>query len=90
MTKDKPTVALLDSRIDAIRKELDTLKSELNKNSIKTNEILLSIAIMEKTLESISMTQRERKVTHERIVLFVVGGFIAAVVSFIVRGGLNI
>lgn len=84
-----PDIATLRAALDNIKEDVAELKIQSKHNEKKTQEILMSVAILEKTVSNIAGESRERKVVAERVFMFVVGGFIAAGISWIVRGGLS-
>lgn len=66
------------------------LKREQSELFDLTHNLNTNIALLTQSLEALNEREATRKATGERVVMFVVGGFIAAAVSWVVRGGLGL
>lgn len=53
------------------------------------NKLNTTIALLNQTVEIMAKNEEKRQQLLDRSVLFVVGGFISAVVAWVVRGGLG-
>lgn len=54
-----------------------------------THELNTNIALITQSLRELTQREDSRKAIGERVTLFIVGGFITAAVSWIIRGGLG-
>lgn len=66
-------------------------KLEASHDDLETSIIQLNttIALLNQTVEIMAKNEEKRQQLLDRSVLFVVGGFISAVVAWVVRGGLG-
>lgn len=83
-------------RLDGLeQKQLEILKTqeklETGQLSLKEsiNELNTTIALLNQTVELISKNEQKCKDTKEKGLLFILGSFVAAFVTWIVRGGLS-
>lgn len=70
-----------------LQRELKKEQAELYDLSHKLNT---NIALLSQSLSELLVRTEARKQVGERVLMFVVGGFIAAAVSWVVRGGLGL
>ena len=54
------------------------------------HQLKTQLALLTQTIEQLNKREASRRSVGERVTMFVVGGFIAAAVSWIVRGGLGL
>lgn len=54
------------------------------------HQLKTQLALLTQTIEQLNKREASRKSVGERVTMFVVGGFIAAAVSWVVRGGLGL
>jgi exonuclease VII small subunit len=66
--------------------KLEESNDHLEKSIIQLNT---TIALLNQTVETMAKNEEKRQQLLDRSVLFVIGGFISAVVAWIVRGGLG-
>ena len=66
------------------------LKKEQAGLSDLTHNLNTNIALLTQSLQSLNERETSRKATGERVAMFVIGGFIAAAVSWVVKGGLGL
>jgi exonuclease VII small subunit len=72
----------LERRISKLESSHDDLENSIN--SLNT-----TIALLNQTVETMAKNEEKRQQLLDRSVLFIIGGFISAVVAWIVRGGLG-
>ena len=72
----------LERRISKLEQSHDDLENSIN--SLNT-----TIALLNQTVETMSKNEEKRQQLLDRSVLFIIGGFISAVVAWVVRGGLG-
>jgi len=72
----------LERRISKLESSHDDLENSIN--SLNT-----TIALLNQTVETMSKNEEKRQQLLDRSVLFIIGGFISAVVAWVVRGGLG-
>lgn len=66
--------------------KLEEANDHLEKSIVQLNT---TIALLNQTVETMAKNEEKRQQLLDRSVLFVVGGFISAVVAWVVRGGLG-
>ena len=66
--------------------KLEDAYDELEETIIKLNTTL---ALLNQTVETMAKNEEKRQQLLDRSVLFVVGGFVSAVIAWVVRGGLG-
>ena len=54
------------------------------------HQLKTQLALLTQSIEQLNKREASRRSVGERVTMFVVGGFIAAAVSWIVRGGLGL
>lgn len=66
-------------------------KLEQSQDHLEASIVQLNttIALLNQTVETMAKNEEKRQQLLDRSVLFVVGGFISAVVAWVVRGGLG-
>lgn len=72
---------------DTIRR-VERLEEEIARLCATINDLNLTIALLNKTVESISASEKRRTELRDKSILFVVGGLISAVVVWVINGGL--
>jgi exonuclease VII small subunit len=72
----------LERRISKLESSHDDLENSIN--SLNT-----TIALLNQTVETMAKNEEKRQQLLDRSVLFIIGGFISAVVAWVVRGGLG-
>jgi uncharacterized coiled-coil protein SlyX len=72
---------------DTLRR-IEKLEEEISRLCLTINELNLIIAVLNKTVENMSVIERRRSELRDKSILFVVGGIISAVLGWIVSGGL--
>jgi len=66
--------------------KLEEANDHLEKSIIQLNT---TIALLNQTVETMAKNEEKRQQLLDRSVLFVIGGFISAIVAWVVRGGLG-
>lgn len=72
---------------DTIRR-VERLEEEIARLCATINDLNLTIALLNKTVESMSASEKRRTELRDKSILFVVGGLISAVVVWVINGGL--
>jgi hypothetical protein len=75
------------SEDDTIRR-VERLEEEIGKLCSIISDLNLTIALLNKTVESMSASEKRRTELRDKSILFIVGGFISAVVVWVINGGL--
>jgi uncharacterized coiled-coil protein SlyX len=75
------------SEEDTIRR-VERLEEEIARLCATINDLNLTIALLNKTVESMSASEKRRAELRDKSILFIVGGFISAVIVWIINGGL--
>lgn len=65
---------------------LEESNDHLEKSIVQLNT---TIALLNQTVETMAKNEEKRQQLLDRSVLFIVGGFISAIVAWVVRGGLG-
>lgn len=76
-------VTRVENDVTGLDGNLDLLKSAIG-------QLNVTVAILEQTLKTVKEGDGRRSDFNQKISFFFIGGFIAAVVGFIVKGGLSI
>jgi uncharacterized coiled-coil protein SlyX len=72
---------------DTLRR-VERLEEEIARLCATINELNLTIAVLNKTVENMSASEKRRTELRDKSLLFVVGGFISAAVVWVINGGL--
>lgn len=72
---------------DTIRR-VERLEEEIARLCATINDLNLTIALLNKTVESMSAAEKRRTELRDKSVLFVIGGLISAVIVWVINGGL--
>lgn len=75
------------SEEDTLRR-IEKLEEEISRLCATINELNLTIVVLNKTVESMSIAEKRRAELRDKSILFVVGGVISAVLGWIISGGL--
>lgn len=74
---------------DDLEKRVEKLESSLEGLKSSVHELNTTIALLNQTVEIMSKNEEKRQQMLDRSVLFIIGGFISAIVAWVVRGGLG-
>lgn len=66
--------------------KLEQSTEHLEKSIVQLNT---TIALLNQTVETMAKNEEKRQQLLDRSVLFIVGGFVSAIIAWIVRGGLG-
>jgi uncharacterized coiled-coil protein SlyX len=66
--------------------KLEDSNNHLEKGIVQLNT---TIALLNQTVENMAKNEEKRQQLLDRSVLFVIGGFISAMVAWVIRGGLG-
>jgi len=72
----------LERRVARLEENHDHLETSLN-------QLNTTIALLNQTVETMAKNEEKRAQLLDRSFLFVIGGFISAIVAWVVRGGLG-
>jgi len=75
------------SEEDTIRR-VERLEEEISKLCTTISDLNLTLALLNKTVENMSASEKRRAELRDKSILFIVGGFISAVIVWIINGGL--
>ena len=75
------------SEEDTLRR-IEKLEEEISRLCATINELNLTIVVLNKTVESMSLAEKRRAELRDKSILFVVGGVISAALGWIISGGL--
>ena len=75
------------SEEDTLRR-IEKLEEEISRLCATINELNLTIVVLNKTVESMSIAEKRRAELRDKSILFVVGGVISAALGWIISGGL--
>jgi hypothetical protein len=75
------------SEEDTLRR-IEKLEEEISRLCATINELNLTIVVLNKTVESMSLAEKRRAELRDKSILFVVGGVISAVLGWVISGGL--
>jgi uncharacterized coiled-coil protein SlyX len=75
------------SEEDTVRR-IEKLEEEISRLCATINELNLTIVVLNKTVESMSLAEKRRSELRDKSILFVVGGIISAVLGWVISGGL--
>jgi len=82
-------VKLENSYINLVELSRDLKKDQAELYDI-SHQLKTQLALLTQTIEQLNKREASRRSVGERVTMFIVGGFIAAVVSWVVRGGLEL
>jgi len=82
-------VKLENSYINLVEISRDLKKDQAELYDI-SHQLKTQLALLTQTIEQLNKREASRRSVGERVTMFVVGGFIAAAVSWVVRGGLGL
>lgn len=80
--------AELARRIEKLENHVDTLRVADDRIDKTLSELNTTIALLNQTVENIQKREDERKTFQNRTYMFIVGSFVAAFVTWIIKGGL--
>lgn len=75
-------------RLDRVESAIETLRTTDDRMNKTLSDLNVTMALMNQTQENIVKREEERRALQAKITMFIVGSFIAAAVTWIVRGGL--
>ena len=75
------------SEEDTLRR-IEKLEEEISRLCATINELNLTIVVLNKTVESMSLAEKRKAELRDKSILFVVGGVISAVLGWVISGGL--
>jgi prefoldin subunit 5 len=73
---------LLERRVERLEAEQDQLGKSLN-------QLNTTLALLNQTVATMAANEEKKKQMLDKGILFVIGGFVAAFVAWVVRGGLS-
>ena len=72
----------LTRRVEKLEESHDHLETTIS-------QLNTTIALLNQTVETMSKNEEKRQQMLDRSVLFIIGGFISAIIAWVVRGGLG-
>lgn len=79
---------ILELKLQEISKDVGELTSKVQAQELTLAQLNITISLLDQTVKTMSSLQEERKQFMNRVQFFVIGGFISALVAFIIGGGL--
>jgi prefoldin subunit 5 len=79
---------LLELRLQDVTKDLAEIGNRVQSLDTNLTQLNLTLSLLEQTVKTITALQEERRQFSNRVQYFIIGGFISAVVAFILGGGL--
>lgn len=76
------------SEEDTLRR-VERLEEEISRLATTISDLNTTIAILNTTVGQMTDAEARRAALRDKTLLFVVGGFISAIVAWVVRGGLG-
>jgi prefoldin subunit 5 len=75
-------VSRLEKRVDKLELDVGGLRSTIA-------DLQVTLALLNQTLNQLRQVEEKRSAAKDRTIMFIVGGFITAIIAWIVRGGLG-
>lgn len=82
-------VVRVEEHTEALREDLRTIHTDLQKLNKDVASLETSIALLNYSITTLNKNNESKRGMLEKINMFIVGGFLAAAISWIVRGGLS-
>lgn len=79
---------VLELKLQDVTKDLAEIGKKVQNLDTNLTQLNLTLSLLEQTVKAITSLQEERKQFSTRVQYFIIGGFISAVVAFVMRGGL--
>ena len=79
----------MDEEISRLEKRADKLEIDVGVLRSTIADLHVTLALLDQTLKQLRRVEEKRNAAKERTIMFVVGGFITAVVAWVVSGGLG-
>jgi predicted nucleic acid-binding Zn-ribbon protein len=76
------------NRLSRLESEIDDLHKDHRALMSTINNINITMALLQQTLKDVKQDQQMRAAFNNKIIIFLIGGFLSAVIAFVVRGGL--
>ena len=83
-----PKVVRLQENVDSIKELLRIVKDDVDELYKHTANLNTSVVLLRQSIETLNKSSESRKGILEKVGMFIVGGFLAAAISWIIRGGL--
>lgn len=75
-------ISRLEKRADKLEIDVGVLRSTIA-------DLHVTLALLDQTLNQLRQVEEKRNAAKERTIMFVIGGFITAIIAWVVRGGLG-
>lgn len=75
-------------RIDKLENTVESLRATDSRIDQTLSELNTTLALINQTVDSMSERDAQRRALTTKIIMFIVGGFLTAIVAWIVNGGL--
>lgn len=79
---------VLELKLQDVTKDIAEIGNKVQNLDTNLTQLNLTLRLLEQTVKAITSLQEERKQFSTRVQYFIIGGFISAVVAFVIRGGL--
>lgn len=77
-------------RIDKLESTVESLRATDARIDHTLSELNTTLALLNQTVDTMSKREEQRRAITTKILMFVVGGFVAAFVAWIINGGLAV
>jgi len=74
---------------EQLERRVERLELEQDKLGHSLNQLNTTLALLHQTVSTMAANEEKKKQMLDKGILFVIGGFIAAFIAWIVRGGLG-
>jgi len=74
---------------EQLERRVERLEQEQDKLGHSLNQLNTTLALLHQTVSTMAANEEKKKQMLDKGILFVIGGFIAAFIAWIVRGGLG-
>lgn len=80
---------VMEEQVSRLEKRVDKLETDIGGLRSTIADLKVTLALLNQTLNQLRQVEEKRNAAKDRTLMFVVGGFITAIIAWIVRGGLG-
>jgi len=74
---------------EQLERRVERLEAEQDQLGTSINQLNTTLALLNQTVTTMANNEEKKRQMLEKGILFVIGGFVAAFIAWIVRGGLG-
>lgn len=78
---------VMEEQVSRLEKRVDKLETDIGGLRSTIADLKVTLALLNQTLNQLRQVEEKRNAAKDRTLMFVVGGFITAIIAWIVRGG---